>query len=340
MPNQADEAKGDRKGQANLHECRCIAHIYFDGVKHDESHRESPRLIDGESERTGEAGLLPGWQVLGREALLDGTQAMKCNGPGRCGGIASPTGRADGFKLKRVWEGSGGHPVLFASGYLTEGKDVWRKWRGLINNRFPRSSVYQVEWDCGEYQRLIRHTRYAAAAGHFVPVPIVPFLPVGGLAGLAVAKAAALAAPPLAYNARHWRLANASSREAGTALAACLEGHECHPALVGHSLGGALMVTAARTLDDGFRGLDSIHLLGAAIQVRETFTAAGMAADGRIFNYHSRDDAVLRALFRVGEAGQAAVGCVGARQPPVRDVDVTRAVGAHHGAYMGSILLR
>ena len=130
MPNQADEAKGDRKGQANLHECRCIAHIYFDGVKHDESHRESPRLIDGESERTGEAGLLPGSQVLGREALLDGTQAMRCNGPGRCGGIASPTGRADGFKLKRVWEGSGGHPVLFASGYLTEGKDVGRKGRG------------------------------------------------------------------------------------------------------------------------------------------------------------------------------------------------------------------
>lgn len=265
---------------------------------------------------------------------------MKCNGPGRCEGIESPTGQDDGFRLTRVWEGSDGSPVLFAGGYLTESQDAWKKWRELISNRFPRSPAYRVEWDCGDFQRLIRHSGYAFAAGHFVPAPVFLLPPGVGLVGIAAAQVAARLSAPVAYNAMKWRAARTKAREAGVTLAACLDGRECLPALLGHSLGGALMVTAARYVDDRFAGLDSIHLFGAAIPVRETYISAGMAMNGRIFNYYSREDAVLRALFRAGEGGEAAVGCVGANQPPVRDVDVTKAVGTDHSAYVSNILLR
>lgn len=256
----------------------------------------------------------------------------RCYGPGRCKGIVSPGSAPAKLRVARVWEGTDGSPVLFASGYLTEGKDAWTKWRGLISNRFPRSPVYRVEWDCGDYRKLLRRSGLLGQTSSMLaPLVLVPTLPV---------IAAAWIPPVMAYNMKKWRDARAKAREAGVALADCLEGHECLPALLGHSLGGALMVSTARSVDGRFSGLDSIHLLGAAIPAGEDLAMATSSVDGWTYNYFSRADLVLRTLFRGGETGQSAIGCVGSCQPAVQDIDVTPAVNWDHGAYVGNILLR
>ena len=65
--------------------------------------------------------------------------------------------------------------------------------------------------------------------------------------------------------------------------------------LVGHSLGARVMFSAAQAL--GSRNsdpqLESVHLLGAAVSAGHDLTNVGNAVSDTVWNYWSRNDAIL-----------------------------------------------
>ncbi len=103
--------------------------------------------------------------------------------------------------------------------------------------------------------------------------------------------------------------------------------------LVGHSLGARAMICAAEAL--GTKGsaptVREMHLLGAARNAKGDWSRLNAGVGTRVYNYHSRQDKVLRFFYSFAEAGKAAAGYVGmtTKLAKIKNVDVTKQVGDH-----------
>ena len=112
---------------------------------------------------------------------------------------------------------------------------------------------------------------------------------------------------------------------------------------IGHSLGARVMVAAAQAL--GTRAaapkIASMHLLGAAIGDRGDWRTVDDAVTGKVWNYYSSKDQVLRWLYSIAERNQKAVGFVGFRSrfPCMKDRNVSRIVSSH-SAYISAVALQ
>lgn len=142
-----------------------------------------------------------------------------------------------------------------------------------------------------------------------------------------------------------WSRAKERSGRAGRVLAEWLRAQDRPVHLVGHSLGGRVVL---ETLDnDPGDSLESVALLGAAVDpdsVCQEYFAAIETLDGPVYNYHSENDQIVCRLYRVGEIS-AGLGCRGSdcrggllrssgRLPSnFTDVDVSAQVQAHLDYY-------
>lgn len=110
--------------------------------------------------------------------------------------------------------------------------------------------------------------------------------------------------------------------------------------LVGHSLGGRVVLNALGPLEEDT--VDSVGLLGAAVEPEPVCgqyrAAIESAVREGVFNYHSRNDAIVCRLynFREGHDGIGCMGTVGENGAPMdglpanyRDVDVSETVHRH-----------
>jgi hypothetical protein len=79
----------------------------------------------------------------------------------------------------------------------------------------------------------------------------------------------------------------------------------------------------------------------AAVGTRRDWHAIDRAVDGTICNYWSKNDAILRYVYRAGEAGAKAIGSEGVPKAPrtIKNVDVSKKVGAHQH-HLTSVTLR
>jgi hypothetical protein len=142
-----------------------------------------------------------------------------------------------------------------------------------------------------------------------------------------------------------WTTAKARSERAGRLLAEWTRALDQPVHLVGHSLGGRVVLEA---LDhDAGEAVESVGLLGAAVDpdsVCHTYVTAIESLGGPVYNYHSENDRIVCRLYRVGEIS-AGLGCRGSdcrggllrssgRVPPnFTDVDVSEAVQGHLDYY-------
>lgn len=101
-------------------------------------------------------------------------------------------------------------------------------------------------------------------------------------------------------------------------------------------------VTAAQAL--GTRPatprLETVHLVGAALGANGDWRPLNDAVNDRVWNYRSRNDSVLKYLYRSAQGGQTAVGVAGFRTSflNIVDVDVSRSVSSHSGYFTGITL--
>jgi Protein of unknown function (DUF726) len=291
---------------------------------------------------TGAAATSHGLAMLGGGAVASG-------GLGMAGGVAvvTATGTALGgalgattvsaytaddpsFAIEMVRPGFG-TPVVFATGFLTEGRSAWSHWERLIEARFPTAPVYQLHWGAKELKDLtaLLATNGSKAAVRAILIQAAKRGSKGhGLPGIGwVLGAHGVATNP-------WTVAKTRAGMTGAALAALIARTTEGPyVLMGHSLGARVMVTAAQALATrpSQPRIESMHLLGAAVGRKGDWRGLAASTTGTVWNYWSSNDNVLRWLYTLAEIGEAAAGQTGfvTKLPGIKNRNVSRLVSSH-----------
>ncbi|MGZ3337518.1 MAG: DUF726 domain-containing protein, partial [Isosphaeraceae bacterium] len=114
---------------------------------------------------TGAAATSHGLAMLGGGAVASGglgmaggTAVVTATGTALGGALGATTvsaytGVDPSFAIDLVRPGVG-TPVVFATGFLTEGRSAWADWQRLIDTRYPKAPVYQVHWGAKELKDL------------------------------------------------------------------------------------------------------------------------------------------------------------------------------------------
>jgi hypothetical protein len=301
---------------------------------------------------TGAAATSHGLAMLGGGAVASGglgmaggTAVVTATGTALGGALGATTvsayaGADRSFAIELVRQGVGA-PVVFATGFLTQGHSAWTEWQRLVDTRYPDAPVYQVHWGAKELKDL-----GALLAANGVKAAVRALLVNGakrgnkafGLPGLGwVLGAHGVATNP-------WTVAKTRAGMTGAALAGLLARTvDGSYVLMGHSLGGRVMVTAAQALATrpGPPHIESMHLLGAAVGRKGDWRSLETAVTGTVWNYWSANDNVLRWLYALAEVGQTAVGQTGFRSrfPRIKDCNVSRYV-ATHSEYVSNATLK
>jgi hypothetical protein len=299
---------------------------------------------------TGAAATSHGLAMLGGGAaasgglgMAGGTAVVTATGTALGGALGATTAlayaRADpSFAIDLVRPGVG-TPVVFATGFLTEGRSDWAEWQHLIDSRYPKAPVYQVHWGAKELKDLS-----ALVATNAGKAAVRAILKQGarrgnktfGLPGIGWV----LAAQGIATNP--WTVAKTRANMTGATLAELIARTIDGPyVLIGHSLGVRVMVTAAQALATrpGTPRIESMHLLGAAVKRKGDWRGLEASTSGTVWNYWSSNDNVLRWLYRLSELGEA-VGQKGFKSsfPRIKDRNSSRLVSGH-SEYVSKVTL-
>ena len=292
----------------------------------------------------GLAALGGGSVAAGGLGMAGGTYVVATAG-GLLGGVygdrilGSYIGADKSFRIEKIGDGAG-VPVVIARGFLNEKNPEWYKAVRTVKKLYPESPVYELNWGSKELKHLgaVVGTQAVGQVGKKALLKTV------GRAGKVMAKKAAPIAPALAAGSllkNPWHTAVNRANQTGTALAALLAKTEQKEfVLVGHSLGGRVMVTAATAMA-GFGAapkIRDIHLMGAAIGGKRNWRPLSEAVSGTVNNYHSANDPVLKYLYSTAQFGQSAVGRVGfhSQYPNILDHDVSDLV-SNHGEYYDKV---
>ena len=285
--------------------------------------------------------------AAGGMGMAGGTTVVMVTGValgGALGAAASTAYVSDdkSFRIEQLRDGRGAS-VLLASGFLTEGGDGWGSWQRMIDERYPNNPVYRIHWGSKEL------SAFGVLAGF-------------GLGKAVAAKTVAVAAKRASRRAagrvpfvaplfiahdvvtNPWTIAKNRAEMTGAILADVIARTPRERyILVGHSLGARVMVTAAQALGtvSGNPRLESVHLLGAAVSSKGNWRPLSESVTGQVWNYRSRNDTVLKLLYRNLQLGQHAAGVVGLQTsfPSLKNRDVSRAIGSH-SAYFDAVHLQ
>lgn len=300
-----------------------------------------PALSGAAATSHGLAFLGGGAIAAGGSGMLGGTIVLTASGATLGGTLGAVTSAAyvrddKSFRIEKLRGGSG-TPVIVASGFMTEGGTGWGAWERIINDRYAKHPVYRVHWGAKELKALT--DVLGKASGTVVLSSLLK-----GTAAQAT-KHGARAVPGLGIAAisadlvaNPWHVAKQRAETTAVVLADLLARiDEPSFILIGHSLGARVMVCTARILatKPGAPRVREAHLLGAAIGAKGDWRALNDVVDGKVWNYHSNRDPVLKYVYTAAQAGQKAAGRVGFQSsfPKIEDVDVTEEVGGHSRYY-------
>lgn len=262
----------------------------------------------------------------------------------RLGGAAAAAYAGDdkSFAINKVKDGSG-TPVVFASGFLTQGEEGWGEWERIITERYPTNPVYRVQWGSKELRAFVATSGRAAAKE--------TARRLAKMGARAASKQSAKVFVPLTaamvtadFVANPWHVAKVRADRTGAALADILARTGSGSfILVGHSLGARVMAVAATALGSvpNAPRLEEVHLLGAAIASVGDWHLLNESVSNRVWNYYSDNDQVLRKIYRAAQGGQKAAGVDGlkTRLPRIKNVNVTKSVGGHTD-YLANVHLK
>lgn len=281
--------------------------------------------------------------------MAGGTAVVTALGGALGGGVSASVANAyaredKSFRIEKLRDGDG-PMVLVCSGFLNEGSEGWGDWEDIVNSRYPMSPVYRVHWGSKELRDLgvlvgaggakvaggIAAKKAAAKAAKLTSKRLGPAGPVFAAAGLAK---------------NPWHVAKSRADKTGIIIADLLARTETSSyILIGHSLGARAMTVAAQTLHTNEHAphIEAVHLLGAAIGAnsKQGWDSLAEAADEGVYNYFSRNDSVLKFLYRAAQGLKSAAGEQGFEFPPEKltNVDVTDQV-AGHSDYCKNVKLR
>ena len=250
--------------------------------------------------------------------------------------LNSYIGEDDSFDIQCVRKGSG-TPVLIARGFTTEKKLDWRTEVKAVEAAYPDSPIYLVTWGSKEMLELAGFL--APGAGFAGGAVLKGMVKHAGkkLAKKATPAGLALGIADLVKNP--WTVAVNRANKTAMTLAAIIQRSNLESVvLVGHSLGGRVMLNLATALagaagTDNEVRVEAVHLLGAAIGQDTTWDSVGEALSGAVHNYHSQNDRVLGYLYPAAMGGRKAIGFEGLDASFAVNHDVSEAVKSHSAYY-------
>lgn len=267
--------------------------------------------------------------------MVGGTYAVAAMGAALGGALGTSVTNAyvsedKSFRIEKFIDGPG-TPVIVARGFSTEKDRNWASAMDAVEARYPNSPIYRLHWGSKELNAL----------GVLLIKNLGVKQVMGVAAGFAARASKAAKLGPLApiilttdLLKNPWHTAKVRADRTGVALAGILAHTELdNVILVGHSLGGRAMITAAETLATSKSGpsIDQIHVLGAAEGQGSDWRLLNGSVSDKVHNYYSTNDGVLKYLYTTAQAGSTAVGFKGFQTSyaNIADHDVSDTVGGH-----------
>ena len=283
----------------------------------------------------GLAFLGGGSVAAGGLGMVGGTYAVAAMGAALGGALGTQVtnayvGEDKSFRIEKFIDGPE-TPVIVARGFSTEKDRNWASAMDAVEARYPDSPIYRLHWGSKELNALgillIKNLGVKQVMGVAM-----------GLAARAskAAKLGPLAPMILAADLikNPWHTAKVRADRTGVALAGILAHVEMdNVILVGHSLGGRAMITAAETLatSKNAPSIEQVHLLGAAEGQNSDWRLLSESVKDAVHNYYSTNDGVLKYLYSTVQGGSTAVGFKGFQTtyPNIIDHDASDVVNGH-----------
>jgi hypothetical protein len=241
--------------------------------------------------------------------------------------------KPDRFIIQQIKSGKAKPAIIAIDGFLTEGTNESRCWQEQFEHIAPDAPYYYLCWESQNLQTL----------GKYVGVQLTS-VGVKALeawaARIAVTGAARLSPIGwglLAYSlaTNPWWQAMNTARKTGIILADILARTDQHYILVGHSLGARVIYYTLRSLAARYpkqTHIHQAHLLGGATGNNPAkWAKCTQAVSGKIYNYYSKNDDILKILYQAGTAfSSLPIGRNEIAVSGVINCDVTEHVKGHN----------
>lgn len=305
--------------------------------------------LSGASATSGGLAMLGGGSLaVGGLGMAGGVAVVTATGSalgGRYGAVISNSyyGDIDGFEIIKTKQGTG-TPIICIDGFLNEKvKDAPESWVSPISSLYPENPIYYVKW---ESKRLKDIASSFFAIGRDSTGK--SFLTA---AALSASKAAAKKLAPAGYALQAlglatnpWSVASVKAYETGALLADIIARTDEKYILVGHSLGARVIyscLSALNTKDQQY--IQDVHLLGGAVSSlcsqdesdigKPNWYSIENSVSGKIYNYYSLNDNVLKYLYSAGEGVkldfQSPIGRNKINNPKILNIDVSSDISGH-----------
>ena len=238
------------------------------------------------------------------------------------------------FRVRRINEGSGKGPaVICLDGFLTQGiKGVEKEWVDGLARSFPGSPWYHILW---ESKALADLGAMAAIGLHKNGIPHLANLATKAMKKPSMGLGSVLMGLQLAGNP--WHVAMVKSMMTGALIAdmLCRTTQKRKFILVGHSLGARVIFYALENLATRKGAPKVAHaiLLGGAVgRDPQHWETAAKSVSGKIVNCYSRQDDVLKYLYKTGTAftsDPVGRGPIDSDSDQIANVDATHLVAGH-----------
>jgi len=241
-------------------------------------------------------------------------------------------GQVKGFDIKALSKGK--KRFVYVNGFLQQGDDGFSDWIQGCKTVYPNSENYGVVW---ESKTLTSLGGTLIGAGQ---EPALAFMK--GVTKSSNSRALNKLNPlnwsgilmELAGNP--WHNAMAKAGMTGILLADILSRtpHKDHT-LMGHSLGGRVLFYTLTNLSmKRSSPVKDVYLMGAAVDRldQEGWKNAANAVSGKIYNFYSKNDSILKYLYQGANAllsDPAGYGAIELRHPKIVNIDCTDFIGGH-----------
>lgn len=287
----------------------------------------------------GLATLGGGALAAGGAGMAGGIAVVTATGSalgGRYGAVISNSyfGDIDGFDIVKIKSGKG-IPVICIDGFLTQDeKESSNQWVEALKEKYSENTIYHVRWESKRLRDLANlFTLQLSSTG--VKSLVYNF-------AKSASKQAATKANPLfiliqsmgVFN-NPWSVASLKAYQTGILLADIIARTEKEYILVGHSLGSRVIYSCLDTLSTKEKTfIKDVYLLGGAVDNNSMkWEKIHERVSGKIYNFHSSNDLVLKYLYSSAEKIKLEEGkAIGRHEidnKEIKNIDVTEYILGH-----------
>jgi hypothetical protein len=298
---------------------------------------------------SGAAATSHGLAVLGGGALSAGglgmaggtvAVALTVGSLGGVGGgilVNKYVGDIQGFDIKKRHAGKSDQPnIIFVNGFLNQNQSLIEGWKPTLQKHYPSSNWYEVDWESKKLRDLGALAAKSGSKKAFTKI----FKEVAKKAKKQSPKKLgplAVLSTLLDLGGNPFWVALHKAQQTGYLLADLIirTGAEKRYVLMGHSLGARVCYFTLQALSKRKEGkrISEVHLLGGAVgSAKKDWYGLSSAVMGKIYNYYSLNDDILRILYSTSTLFQSApIGRnkISIKNKTIRSYDVTKYVPGH-----------